>query len=124
MDNSGVVFLDLYRATPTTAYTYVGYFTLNTTTPSFTFTPSAAPGGPVLPPAPTLSIAHSGITNVISFGTTNGATYSLIYTNTAGLSAPRSTWSTLGSPILGAGGSTNFTDTSADPDRVYSIKAH
>jgi hypothetical protein len=118
------VYLDLWFATPALAYTYKGYFTvdLSTGTPHVTFTPATGSAG--APPSPTLSIARAGTTSTISFGTTNGATYNLIFTNTAGLSAPRSTWIPVGSPIIGTGGVTNFTDTSSDPSRIYSVTAH
>jgi hypothetical protein len=76
------------------------------------------------PPAPVLSISQSGITNIISFGTTNGATYTLIYNALSGLTTARSNWPTLGSSIIGTGGTTNFTDTTVTPGRVYSVTAH
>jgi hypothetical protein len=119
-----IVYLDLYYASPSVAYTYKGYFTLDlsTGTPHLTFTPSSSAS--TAPPAPTLTITQSGITNIISFGTTNGATYNLIYNTLSGLTSPRSTWPTLGSPIIGAGGVTNFTDTNVTSGRVYSVTAH
>jgi hypothetical protein len=117
------VYLDLWYATVPAGYTYVGYFTadLSTGTPHLTFTPAV---GSQPPPAPALTINRTGTTSTISFGTTNGATYNLIFTNTAGLAAPRSSWSPLGSSIIGTGGVTNFTDTTTDPSRVYSVTAH
>jgi hypothetical protein len=119
-----VVYLDLYYASPSVAYTYKGYFTLDlsTGTPHLTFTPSSSAS--TAPPAPTLTITQSGITNIISFGTTNGATYNLIYNTLSGLTSPRSTWPTLGSSIIGTGGVTNFTDTVTGSGRVYSVTAH
>jgi hypothetical protein len=120
-----VVYLDLYYASPTVAYTYKGYFTfdLSTGTPHLTFTPGTAAGSNPPPPT-TLTITRTNNTSTISFGTTNGATYGLIYTNIAGLMAPQSNWFTLGSPITGTGGNTNFTDTTTDTNRVYSVTAH
>lgn len=124
-DSSAVVYLDLWYATPTVAYTYQGYFTfdLSTGTPHLTFTPAAAPFS-APPPAPTLSIARVGTTSTISFGTTNGATYNLLYNTLSGLTAPRSNWFPLGSAITGNGGTTNFTDITTDPGRVYTVTAH
>lgn len=120
-----IVYLDLWYATPAAGYSYKGYLKLDisTGTPHITFTPSGAPYS-AAPPAPSLTVARTGNTSTISFNTTNGATYNLIFTNTAGLTAPRSTWIPLGSPIIGTGGATNFMDTSADPSRVYSVTVH
>jgi hypothetical protein len=119
-----IVYLDLWYATPTVAYTYKGYFKIDisTGTPHLTFTPSGAPYSE--PPAPRLTITRSGITNTISLGTTNGATYTLIYNTLSGLTTPRSTWPVLGSPISGTGTTINFTDTNAAAGRVYSVTAH
>jgi hypothetical protein len=103
---------------------YLGYFTLNTDgTMSFTRQANSTTPPPP-PPQPSLSITQNGLTNIISFGTTNGATYTLHYTTISGLTTPRSTWPTLGSPIVGTGGITNFTDTAASSGRVYTISAH
>lgn len=121
-DSSKILYLDLYKATVSVAYTYLGYFTfdLSTGTPHLTFTPSGAAG--TLPPPPTtLSITRSGTTNTISFGTTNGGNYQLSYSAT--LSAPRSTWTVLGSSITGNGSRTNFVDVTSGSSRFYSIKA-
>lgn len=101
---------------------YLGYFTLSPNG-ALTFTRKSSASTP-LPPAPTLTIRRTGTTSTISFGSASGATYSLIYTNTSGLSAPRSTWPTLGNPIAGNGGQTNFVDTTTSAERVYSVKAH
>lgn len=123
---------DLYQAVPTTfadpqtgqtsgnAY-FVGYFLLY---PNGTMTFTRASAVQVPPPNPTLTISRSGNTSTISFGTTNGATYNLIYTNSAGLSAPRSAWPSLGSPLTGNGGTMSFMDTSTTPVRFYSVTAH
>jgi hypothetical protein len=101
---------------------YLGYFTFSPDG-SLTFTRKSNAAAPP-PPAPTLSILRAGTTSTISFSTTNGATYSLIYTNPSGLSAPRSAWPMLGSPVIGTGGPTNFVDTTTAADRVYSVTAH
>jgi hypothetical protein len=99
---------------------YIGYFTFNTNG-TIVFTRAT---GTVTPPPPTLTITTIGGLNTISFGTTNGATYSLIYTNLAGVTTARSNWFTLGSPIIGTGGTTNFTDSANTSGRVYSVTAH
>jgi hypothetical protein len=105
----------------TTSVYYVGHFDLSSSG-VLTFTRDTTTAAP--PPAPTLTSTISGTTVTISFGTTNGATYSLIYNNLSGLTSPRSTWPTLGSPIVGNGGVTNFTDTVTGSGRVYSVTAH
>ncbi len=124
-DSLAVVYLDLWYATPTAAYTYLGYFKfdLSTGTPHVNFTPAGAPNTSQ-PTAPVLTITRTGATNFISFSATSSATYNLIYTNLSGLTAPRSNWFTLGSSITGANGVTNFTDSAATPGRVYSVTAH
>lgn len=81
----------------------------------------AAPGAP-LPPM--LNIIRTGNTSTLSFGATNGAIYNLIFTSIAGLASARSNWTTLGGTIAGNGGSTNFTDTTTDPNRFYSVTVH
>jgi hypothetical protein len=105
----------------TTSVYYVGHFDLS---PSGVLTFTRDVATPPAPPAPTLTTTLSGSTVKISFPTTNGATYSLIFTNISGLSTARSNWPTLGSPIIGNGGITNFTDTATTPGRVYSVTAH
>jgi hypothetical protein len=108
----------------TTSVYYVGYFDLSPAgVLTFNREADTAPPPPP-PPAPTLSLTISGAANVISFGTTNGATYTLVYTNSSGLAAPLSTWPILGVPILGTGGPTNFVDSTANSDRFYGISTH
>jgi hypothetical protein len=45
IDNTGTIYEDLWKATPSSAYSYLGYFTLSLSgpAPSLTFTPSAVP---------------------------------------------------------------------------------
>ena len=43
IDSTGVIYEDLYHATTTSAYTYLGYFTFDYGADSFSFTPAAAP---------------------------------------------------------------------------------
>lgn len=110
------------HATTGAAY-YVGYFQFSPDgTMSFT---RASTNSVVTPPAePVLSIGRDGTSTTISFGSTNGATYSLYYTNAAGLGAPLTSWSSLPSTVTGDGSIKSFSDTSTDADRVYRLSAH
>ena len=90
---------------------YVGYFDLS---PAGVLTFTRDAGGSPPPPAPVLSFSRNGNVNTISFGTTNGATYTLLYTNLAGLTSARGNWPALGNPVIGTGGAMNFTDTTTD----------
>ena len=78
--------VDPHTGTNGLAY-YVGYFELQLDG-SMTFTREAASTTVAPPPAPMLSIARSGNVSSISFLSTNQATYTLLFTNTAGLTAP------------------------------------
>jgi hypothetical protein len=133
---------DLYQSVPASSRTYgpfvdpithltngpayfIGYFTLN---PSGTMTFTRASTNTVTPPPPPppaqLAIGRAGTSTIISFGTTNGATYTLYYTNAAGVSAPISSWASLPLPLTGDGSTKSFNDNSGDADRVYRVGAH
>jgi hypothetical protein len=126
---------DLYQSCPlstvdpltgkTTGSAYfVGYFTLNTDG-TMSFTRASTNSVPPPPPPPTkLLVGRVGATMTISFGTTNGATYTLHYTSGSGLGARPSAWSVLSSPVTGDGSTKTFTDTSTDTERFYRISAH
>lgn len=112
---------------------FVGYFTLNTDG-SMTFTrDTSSSGGSNPPPAPVLSIISSvnngggggngQVTSMISFSTTNGVTYSLRYTNAAGLSTPVTNWPVAVGTISGDGLMHSFTNSSTDPNRFYDVTA-
>ncbi|HLH52075.1 MAG TPA: hypothetical protein VKY92_00445 [Verrucomicrobiae bacterium] len=103
---------------------FVGYFQLQADG-TMTFTRASTnsiPPGP--PPAPSLSLSRTVGGPSISFMTTNGATYSLYYTNSAGLSAPLSKWSMFSQTISGDGLIHAFTNATADSDRFYRVIAH
>jgi hypothetical protein len=124
-DLNGVIIVDPHTGTNGPAY-YVGYFQFNSDgTMTFTRQTSVAPP----PPAPTLSISlPSGfILNssklTISFATTNGSTYTLHATNSAGLASAVTTWPSLGS-LTGNGGIQNFQDTITSSNRVYAVTVH
>jgi hypothetical protein len=129
---SSPVISDLYQsvpqlyADPTTgtnnglAY-YVGYFTLNPDG-TMTFTRASAVTAP--PPAPTITaITRTGDTANISFTTTSGSfTYSLYYTNSAGLTASTTNWPHSTS-VIGDGSVKTLSDTTTDANRFYRIGA-
>ena len=123
---------DLYQAVPTgstdpnsgtssgNAY-YVGYFTFSTSG-SMTFT-RASTGVAPTPPAPQIvSITRAGNTSTVYFTTTNGAfTYSLRYTNLAGLSTTASNWPASPTTVVGNGLTNQLSDTTTSSDRLYRI---
>jgi hypothetical protein len=113
--------VDPHTGTSGLAY-YVGYFELEVDG-SMTFTREAASTPVLPPPAPVLRMARSGAVSSISFLSTNQATYTLLYTNTAGLTAPSSTWPSLPGAITGDGSMKTFQDTTTDATRVYRVQA-
>ena len=76
------------------------------------------------PPPPLLSITRSGLVSSVSFLSTNGATYTLFFTNHIGLSAPVTNWPAMPGTITGDGSTKSFQDTTADSDRFYRVGAH
>ena len=113
--------VDPHTGTNGLAY-YVGYFELQVDG-SMTFTREAASTTAPPPPAPLLSIARSGNVSSISFLSTNQATYTLLFTNTAGLTAPASTWPSLPATLTGNGSRQTFQDTTTDTTRIYRVQA-
>jgi hypothetical protein len=102
---------------------YVGYFQLS---PSGTmsFTRATVSTNPIVVPPPVLSITRTGNSSTISFATTNGATYTLYFTNSAGLTAPVSAWPTVSGTLSGNGSTESFTDTTTDTTRFYQVSGH
>jgi hypothetical protein len=112
---------DPHTGTTGLAY-YVGYFELKPDG-SMTFTREEV-STPVNPPqAPRLGIARSGDVSSITFLSTNKATYRLLYTNSAGLTAPAGTWPSLADTIAGDGSTNTFQDTTTDITRIYRVEA-
>lgn len=98
---------------------YVGYFQFN---PDGSLSFTRASSGTVTLPAPQIvSATRAGNLSTISFTTTNGANYTLYYTNTAGLTTPVSSW-TIGSSLTGDGTTRTLTDTTTDAARVYRVR--
>jgi hypothetical protein len=111
----------------TNAYSYyIGYFQFNANG-TMTFTRQASVAPP--PPAPTLSISlPSGfVLNssklTISFPSTNGSTYTLYATNSAGLRSAVTKWPSLGSQT-GNGGVLSFQDVITTSNRFYAVTVH
>jgi len=103
---------------------YIGYFEFKPDgTMSFTREKTQTTAPPP-PPAPMLSLTRTGTATTISFGTTNGATYTLYYTNNGGLNVPVSAWPSMPSTITGDGTVKSFLDDSTDAERVYNVGAH
>lgn len=119
-DGHGGTVVDPHTGTSGLAY-YVGYFEL-ASDGSMTFVRESASTAPNPPPPPTLSITRAGNVNTISFVSSNSATYTLCYTNAAGLSAPVSNWPSLPDALTGNGTMQSFQDTTTDPMRFYSVR--
>jgi hypothetical protein len=122
---------DLYQAVPNgyadpksgtasgDAY-YVGFVTLN---PDGTLTFTRATAGTPPPPAPRIvSITRSGTTSTISFTTASGGfTYTLHYTDAAGLATPVANWPSSPTTVAGDGSTKSLSDTSTDSARFYTL---
>ena len=104
--------------------TYLGYFTLNPNG-AMTFTRQSSSGGGSNPPPPsTLTITRVNGTNTINFTTTNGATYTLYFTNSTGLTQPIHTWPSVSTNVTGNGSINSFIDVTSDTNRFYIIGGH
>jgi hypothetical protein len=98
---------------------YVGYFQF---CPDGTMTFVRASAS-TTPPPPQLTVTRTGTTNLISFSSANGATYTLYYTNSAGLTQPTITWPSLPTTIIGDGSVKTFTNSAGDAPRYYRVGA-
>ena len=101
---------------------YLGYFTFSPDgSVTFTRANQAVVHNP--PPPPSLAVGNpSPNTYAISFVSSNSATYSLYYTNAAGLSKPVSTWPSVSTNITGNGSEVTFIDVTTDANRFYRVK--
>lgn len=120
-DSQGNPIVDPHTGTNGPAY-FLGYFQFNSDG-SMSFTRAASSSGSAPPPAPALAITHTGGNATISFGTTNGATYTLYFTNSAGLTQPASTWPSSPSTVTGDGTTKQFVDPITSSDRFYRVGA-
>jgi len=61
---------------------------------------------------------------MISFATTNGASYKLYFTNSTGLKTALTNWPSISTNITGTGGTNSFMDITTDTIRFYGVTAH
>jgi hypothetical protein len=108
-----------------TAGVLTGVFTYNSSTGILTYNrpPASAPA------QVTLSISTTNVStnfiSTISFPSASGVTYTLYYTNSAGLSAYVSNWPSLPTTISGDGTTKSFMDTNnTSSTRFYSVGEH
>jgi hypothetical protein len=98
---------------------YLGYFEFGTDG-SMTF---HGPSSTL--PAPTLSASSDNAGNIyITFPTTANGTYTLSYTNAAGLTAPVSTWPTVSTNITGDGTVKSFQQSISGPGTFFTVTVH
>jgi hypothetical protein len=124
--------LDLYQSVPSglldpisgstgpSSY-FVGYFIL-AVNGTMTFT-RASTATPTPPPPVIVSISRAANVSTVYFTTTNGANYTLFYTNESGLTTPVTNWPTASS-LVGNGGTNSLSDTTTDGARFYRVGAH
>ena len=111
----------LYRLQPDTKPhgigTVVGFFDFNTNG-VLTFT-----AGP--PPERTTiaGVTYDGSVATVTFPTINLVGYRLRYADGAGLATPVSSW-TIGSTLIGSGGTLSLQDTNSSGIRFYSVEAY
>jgi hypothetical protein len=118
--SGGTVITDPHTGTNGLAY-YVGYFEFKADgTMSFV---REAVSTAVTPTPVTLYFGRTNSVNTISFQSSNIVTYTLLFTNSAGLSAAASTWPALPGTIAGDGTVKSFTDTTTTSNRFYRVKA-
>jgi hypothetical protein len=100
---------------------YLGYFELSTNG-ALTF---YAGSSSVSYPAPTLTVSTAGSSTVnIAFSSTANGTYTLYYTNAAGLKAPISTWASVSTNIVGDGTVKSFQQPISGAGTFYSVGVH
>ena len=110
-DSQGNAIVDPHTGTSSIAW-YVGYFQFNPDG-TMTFTRDV--------PQTTLSLARAGNVNTITFPSYSYVTYKLFATNSAGLTAPVTSWPS-SSPISGTGNTITLTPTTTDTTLFYIVK--
>jgi len=101
---------------------YLGYFEFAT---NGVMTYTAGPSPTVLTAPRIVSFTHAGNTSTIYFTTVGGGAfnYTLRGTNSTGLSAAKTNWPAIGSPIVGNGLTNSLAETTASSPRFYTITA-
>ena len=111
---------DLYQIQPSSSHgagTYLGYFELKSDGSMVFYRLAGAP--------PVIATTVSGSTSTISFPSVVGATYTLHYTNAAGVSSPISSWTVLPGNITGDGTVKSFqVPTTGNSQLFYSVQEH
>ena len=119
-----VVRADFYQLKPSSTGgngTYLGYFEFS---PGGVMKYHSGPSSSVSIPRPTITaIQRAGTQSTITFTTVAGGTYTLCYTDSAGLTTPVNTWTT-GGTIAGDGTNKSLSDTTTGTQRFYAISAH
>jgi hypothetical protein len=102
------------------AVTNLGTFTLSS---GGTLTFNVVVSTPPLPKI--VNITRSGNTSTIFFTTTNGSfTYTLYYTNSAGLTASVTNWPASATTVTGNGLTNSLSNVTTDPVRFYRVGVH
>jgi hypothetical protein len=109
--------IDPSSASPRPAATYVGTFSIGASG-SLSFT--AGPVVTTVPPTIT-GITRVGTLDTVSFTTTSGGTYYLLYTTSLTAGGP-STWTVVSGPVAGTGGSQSLTHSASDTAGFYSVE--
>ena len=98
---------------------YLGYFEFST---NGVMTYISGPSAVVVPPPTITAFSRLGTTNVITFTTVSGGTYSLTGTNS--LTIPTANWPVIGSSVAGTGSPMSITNVAPDALNFYRISAH
>jgi hypothetical protein len=101
--------------------TLIGTFSMNATTGVITFTRANAVVVVPLVPSRIVNFVRAGNLNTISFTTTNGNNYQLLYKT----NLTQATWTTNGAAgvVVGNNATNVFSDTTADAQRHYRVQS-
>jgi len=119
---SGAATATLWQVPTGGTPTALGKFTLNSSG-LLTFSTNLVSSAPAPQIQYKLTTRNSNTTTVY-FTTVSGHIYTLYYTNSTGLLAPVSKWPTNTTTISGNGSVESLTDTTATPNRFYTVGVH